>query len=279
MTESPDPKDFQAEIIRRYEAPMYRAMLEVYGDQIHPGFLEGDDDDLREAALRATARLAELAGITADAGVLETACGVGGTARYLAATRGARVVATNIARSQLAIAEEWTRNAAGAERIRFEFADYHALPYADASFDVYWCQDSLLFSMDKPRALAEAARVVRPGGTIAISDLVVVGTPAPDAAALLTAISAPGFWSAEDYREGLAAAGFEEILVEDWSRHALPSFDRLAADIAAKRARLAAIANEADVAETLERYALWCKATRTGNLGWVALTGTRRTKP
>ncbi len=276
MTKRSDAEDFQAEIIRRYDAPMYRAMLEVYGDQIHPGFLEGDDDDLREAALRATARLAELARIAAGASVLETACGVGGTARYLAGMRGARVVATNIARSQLAIAEQWTRNAAGAERIRFEYADYHSLPYADSSFDVYWCQDSLLFSMDKPRALAEAARVVRPGGTIAISDLVVVGTPAPVAAALLTEISAPGFWSAEDYRVGLAAAGFEAIVTEDWSRHVLPAFDRLAADIAAKRARLAAIASDADVVETLQRYALWCKAARTGNLGWFALVGTRQ---
>lgn len=279
MTESSDAQDFQAEIIRRYDAPMYRAMLEVYGDQIHPGFLESDDDDLREAALRPTARLAELAGVTAGANVLETACGVGGTARYLAATRGAKVVATNIARSQLAIAEEWTRKAAGAERIRFEFADYHALPYRDASFDVYWCQDSLLFSTDRPRTLAEAARVLRPSGTIAISDLVVVGSPAPEAAALLTAISAPGFWAAEDYRAGLAAAGFEAVVTEDWSRHLLPAFDRLTADIAAKRARLAAIASDADVAETLERYALWCKATRTGNLGWFAFTGTRRSQP
>lgn len=279
MTKRSDAEDFQAEIIRRYDAPMYRAMLEVYGDQIHPGFLEGDDDDLREAALRATARLAELARIATGASVLETACGVGGTARYLAAVRGVTVLATNIARSQLTIAEEWTRNAAGAERIRFEFADYHALPYADSSFDVYWCQDALLFSTDRPHALTEAARVLRPGGTIAISDLVVVGRPAPDAAALLTVISAPGFWSAEDYRMGIAAAGFEAIVMEDWSRHLLPAFDRLAADIAAKRSRLAAIANDADVVETLERYALWCKATRTGNLGWFAFVGTRQTKP
>ncbi len=278
MTESPDAADFQAEIIRRYDAPMYRAMLEVYGDQIHPGFLEGDDDDIRAAALRATARLAELAHITPGAAVLETACGVGGTARYLAAKRGATVVATNIARSQLGIAAEWTRNVAGAERIRFEYADYHALPFADASFDVYWCQDSLLFSTDKPRALAEAARVVRPGGTIAISDLVVVGRPAPDAALLLTEISAPGFWSAEDYRRGLVAAGFDSIAIEDWSRHVLPSFDLLTAEIAAKRTKLAAIASEADVTETLTRYALWCKASRTGNLGWSALVGTRRAR-
>ena len=278
MTEPSNAEDFQAEITRRYDAPMYRAMLEVYGDQIHPGFLNGDDDDIREAALRATARLAELARVTAGTRVLETACGVGGTARFLAASCGATVLATNIARSQLAIAADWTRNAPGAERIRFEFADYHALPYAEASFDVYWCQDSLLFSTDRPRALAEAARVVRPGGTIAISDLVVVGTPAAEAAALLTAISAPGFWSAEGYRKGLGVAGFESIVTEDWSRHVLPSFELIEAGIAARRTRLAAIASEADVEETLERYALWCEAARTGNLGWVALVGTRRAR-
>lgn len=274
MTDPTDALRFQAEITRRYDAPMYRAMLEVYGDQIHPGFLEGPEDDVRAAALRATARLADLAGIAAGQSVLETACGVGGSARYLAA-RGARVVATNIARSQLAIAEEWTVGKPGAEHIRYDYADYHALPYPDASFDVYWCQDSLLFSTDRPRALAEAARVVRQAGTVAVSDLVVVGAPDAEAAALLAEISAPGFWSAEDYREGLTAAGFTVTAVEDWGRHVAPSFDRIAAEIAAKRESLAAIAGEAEVAATLERYALWRRAAGTGNLGWAALIGTR----
>lgn len=274
MTDTTDAERFQAEITRRYDAPMYRAMLEVYGDQIHPGFLEGPDDDVRAAALRATARLADLAGIGPGQSVLETACGVGGSARYLAA-RGARVIATNIARSQLAIAREWTVGKPGAERIRYDYADYHALPYGDASFDVYWCQDSLLFSTDRPRALAEAARVVRPGGAVAISDLVVVGAPDARTTALLAEISAPGFWSAEDYREGLTATGFTVTAVEDWSRHVAPSFDRIAAEIAAKRESLAAIAGEAEVAATLERYALWRRAAGTGNLGWAALVGTR----
>ena len=269
-------EEFQAEIIRRYDAPMYRAMLEVYGDQIHPGFLEEGDDDIREAALRATIRLAELAQVAPGSRVLETACGVGGTARYLAAARGALVVATNISRSQLEIGADWTRNTPGAENIRYEYADYHELPYFDASFDVYWCQDALLFSGDRPRALAEAARVVRPGGTIAISDLIIVGTPATATAELLREISAPGFWSIDGYRAGLAAAGFDAIVAEDWTRHVLPSFDCITAAIVAKRARLAAIASDADVEETLERYALWCKASRTGNLGWAALVGTRR---
>ncbi len=264
---------FQAEIIQRYDAPMYRAMLEVYGDQIHPGFFEHPDEDLPTAALRSTARLAEMAGIAAGQRVLETACGVGGSARYLARTFAVDVVATNISKGQLATAAEWTEGSPAAERITYAFADFHALDHADAAFDVYWCQDSLLFSPDRPKALAEAARVLKPGGIIALSDLVVVGTPDAAAAALLDEISEPGFWSMADYRNGLAAAGLTPVTDEDWSTHVLPSFDRIRADIAAKRDRLAEIAGMAEVDHTLERYDLWCRASRTGNLGWAGFVG------
>ena len=42
-----------------------------------------------------------------------------------------------------------------------------ALPFADASFDAVTCRYGLMYARDPARALAEAARVVRPGGRIA----------------------------------------------------------------------------------------------------------------
>ncbi len=269
-------QDFQAEITARYDAPMYRAMLEVWGDQIHPGLLESEDQELYPAAVQATLRLAELAEIQKDSHVLETACGVGGTARLLATTFDCRVTATNISRGQLKTAEEWTQGKPGADRISYEYSNFEELPFGDAAFDAYWCQDSLLFSTARTTALTEAARVVKPGGTIAISDLLVVGDPDAETAALLADISKPGFWSFDGYAAALNDAGFDPIASEDWSRHVLPSFLRIRADIIARRNQLAAIAGMAEVEDTIERYDLWCDAAATGHLGWGAVVRRRR---
>ncbi len=265
--------DFQSAVTARYDAPMYRALLEVYGDQIHPGFFETGDEALQPAALKATMALAKLAGIAPGCRILETACGVGGTARYLAATFGATVVATNISRGQLETAAEWSEGRPGADLITYAFADFQDLPFDDAEFDVYWCQDSLLFSPDRGHAMAEAARVLRPGGTVAITDLTVVGEPAGAPAALLAEISEPGFWSLNDYVAGLENAGFVVTAQEDWSRHIVPSFERIRRDVKDKREKLAAYASLADVDDTIERYDLWCEASRTGHLGWAAVVG------
>lgn len=259
--------DFQDHIVRRYDAPMYRAMLEVYSDQIHPGFVRAPDDDLLTASSRPTARLAELAELRPGRHVLETACGVGGTARFLADHHGVRVVATNISREQLAIAAERTRPGAA---ISFEFADYHALPFADASFDVYLCQDSLLYAVDRPQVLAEAFRVLVPGGTLAVSDILAIEAPAGELVDVLGALSAPGFWSAADYRAGLARAGFVELRTEDWNAEVLAGYRRIDAEIAARRDRLVALAGAAEVDATIARYALWLRAVAGSCLGWGA---------
>jgi sarcosine/dimethylglycine N-methyltransferase len=268
--------EFQSQITARYDAPMYRALLEVYGDQIHPGFFDTGQEELQPAALEATKRLAELAGIAAGHRVLETACGVGGTARYLAATYSAEIVATNISKGQLETAAAWTEGKPNAQLISYRFADFQNLPFENDAFDVYWCQDSMLFSPDRQHAMAEAARVLRSGGTIAVTDLTQVGEPEGEAAALLREISEPGFWTLEGYAQGLEKAGFRVIAREDWSRHVLPSFERIRADIVAKRDRLAEIAGAAEVEDTIARYDLWCRASRTGHLGWGAVVGTKR---
>src|ERR671914_254506 len=62
--------------------------------------------------------------------------------------------------------------AAGLEtRVRFALGDAEALPFPDAGFDVALSECSLCTFPDKRHAIAEMARVVRPGGAIAIADV------------------------------------------------------------------------------------------------------------
>ncbi len=262
-------RDFRDEITARYDAPMYRAMLEVYGDQIHPGIFEHGDESLHTASMRATRRLARMAGLKEGDNVLETACGVGGTARFLARTYGCSITATNISREQITIAQEWSR---ASDTIIWEFADFEDLPYDDGSFLFYWCQDSLIFSPDREKAIAEAARVLEPGGIAVISDLTVLGDPDDRTRGLLGEISEPGLWSPRHYRDALDSAGFSVFAEEDWSAHVLGSFRRIRAEITARKEKLAEIASLEDVENTMSRYALWCETAETGHLGWTALT-------
>jgi SAM-dependent methyltransferase len=94
--------------------------------------------------------------------VLEIAAGTGVVARALAAAlpEAASIVATDLNRSMLdQAATRGTRRP-----VTWRQADAMALPFADAAFDAVVCQFGVMFFPDKPRAYAEARRVLRPGG-------------------------------------------------------------------------------------------------------------------
>ena len=139
-----DPKGCCA---RLYESDAVRWLLD---DQLHPG---GE---------RLTLRLAQLAGVASGARVVDVACGSGATALLLARQLGCEAVGVDLGARAIAQA----RRAAGAgERVSFLIGDAEALPLPDAGFDVALSECSLCTFPDKPRAIAEMARVVRAGGT------------------------------------------------------------------------------------------------------------------
>jgi MPBQ/MSBQ methyltransferase len=85
--------------------------------------------------------------------------------------------------------------------------DAEDLPFADDSFDRYVSCGSIEYWPDPARAIAEAHRVVRPGGRV-----VVVGPlPPTDRLARLIADAWMLFPSEAQYRDWFAAAGFREI--------------------------------------------------------------------
>lgn len=111
---------------------------------------------------------ARLLGDVRDARVLEVGCGAAQCARWLAG-QGAQVTGVDIARRQLRHARRIDAARPG-PRTPVAQADARALPFADASFDVVCSAfGAVPFVADSDVVMAEAARVLRPGGRFVFS--------------------------------------------------------------------------------------------------------------
>src|SRR5215467_12849477 len=89
-----------------YDTALAELQSRVWGGNLHLGLFERPDEPLFPAQMRANRHMAAAADLKPGQMVVEAACGVGGTARFLALEHGVRVRATNIAEMQLAEARQ-----------------------------------------------------------------------------------------------------------------------------------------------------------------------------
>ncbi len=115
----------------------------------------------------------------------------------------------------LALARENQRKA-GVTNVEFLKGEMEEIPLPDSSVDVVISNCVINLAADKARVLAEAFRVLRPGGRLAVSDIVVRGEVPQEIRrnVELWMGCVAGALEETDYRAKLAAAGFDEIEIE-----------------------------------------------------------------
>lgn len=122
-----------------------------YDEHLGPMFFEPFAIDIAE-------RLRKLN----PASVLVLACGTGRDTNLIAqALPHAKIVASDINPSML----NYAKGKVKADNIQWEIVDAVSLPFTDASFDCIVSQFGVMFYSDRPKAYAEAFRVLKPGGT------------------------------------------------------------------------------------------------------------------
>ena len=231
------------DVRRHYAAGRFRERLRAGVEELH---VRGTE---------ATIELAELAGLREGERVVDVGSGLGGPARVLARRFGVEVVGIDLTPELVEAAEELTREAGLADRVTFTVGDAAALPFDRDAFDVAWTQHAAMNVPDKLRLYAELRRVLRPGGRLAVYDVVAAGgTPdyplpwasRPELSALVT----------EDALDDLlTAAGFRAAARRDvteaglaWTRRdpsPAPAFENLARALADGRLRLLELVAEA----------------------------------
>jgi len=188
-----------------------RAALGVFGPEetpLAPEQLAGLDQ-FHTRGLAATADLADLAGIGADDAVLDVGSGVGGPARWLAASRGCQVIGVDLSEPFVEAAQYLTGRTGLKDQVSFRAGSALALPFEDGTFDVALLQHVAMNIADRPGLYRELRRVLRPGGRFATYDVVDAGGPphypvpwaqTPATSTLLTAEATCAAIAAADFR-------------------------------------------------------------------------------
>lgn len=172
-------------------------------------------DEFHIRGRAATLELASAAGLDSTKRVLDVGSGVGGTSRCLAREFGCRVTGIDLTEEYCRAAAMLSERIGLAHLVDYRQGDATNLPFADASFDVVWTEHAAMNIPDKHRLYREMHRVLRPGGTLAIHDVLAGPSGAvlfpvpwartPDSSFLVTP---------EELRKLLDEAGFT---VTDWS--------------------------------------------------------------
>ncbi|HKL00995.1 MAG TPA: class I SAM-dependent methyltransferase [Desulfotignum sp.] len=129
-------------------------------------------DQLHTGGMRATLALVEKTAITPDFHILDAGCGLGGSSRLLAETRGCRVTGIDLSAPYIAAAQMLTQRSGLSEKVRFQTGTILDMPWDDNTFDAVLCQHILMNIPDKPAALQEFFRVLAPGGILMLHEIV-----------------------------------------------------------------------------------------------------------
>ena len=194
-----------------YAGPEGRLWELLMGEQIHLGGFQSSLD------------LAQRAGIAAGWRGADLCCCTGAGMRFLARFLSvAHMTGVDATPTVLELGRRRCADEGLADKISFVQANACATGLPSGQFDFVWGEDAWCYVEDKAALIAEAARLIKPGGRIAFTDWMEgpAGLSDDEAVRFLGFMKFPNLLTAGEYQSRLEANGFSVRVAQDTGRFA-----------------------------------------------------------
>ncbi len=244
------------------------------GEDIHIGLYKTADESISDASQRTVQTMASiLPAMNAENIVLDLGSGYCGAARYLAKTYGVYVKALNLSEVENQRARELNTAANLSEKIEVIYGSFENLPFStadqDNGFDVIWSQDAILHSGHREQVMAEAFRVLKPGGYFVFTDPMQAddcpqGVLQPILDRIhLSSLGSPGF-----YRKVANDLGFKEIKFDNQTVQLINHYQRVLDETQRHSEELIKKINPAYIERMETGLKYWINGGKNGYLAW-----------
>lgn len=173
-------------------------------------------EEIHSGGKATTDVLARALGLKPGMHVLDVCSALGAPARHIVRDFGVRVTGLDFTEAYVEEANRRTK-AAGLDRsILFVRGNAMDMPFPAETFDIVWGQEAWCHVLDKDKLIAEAFRVLKPGGKLGFTDWITTG-PIGDAELLplLAMMAFPNMQSFEGWQAAMKKVGFNVLEARD----------------------------------------------------------------